>query len=523
MAISYTSNKLRFRAAEQFKESFSEIETPIVGYITIGKHVPFANEAVPELIIDSTYTEKSIWNNMIAGKKLTGNDIELVIPKVDWVTDLKYRQFDDTIEVSELLSANASQNLQPMYVINSEGNVYKCLSNGVNAYSTVEPLGQNLAGSGDILTADGYIWKYMYNVTTTNKFSTNTWIPSPTSTDKLGYSGNANTVVDGELVLIVVDDVGSGYKNNTISVGAFTSSCTVLSVDFSVDIANTLALNMGLSGTGLAGDAYITAIDTVNRKINLAYGTTSSGGGSGNTLNVFTRAIIQGDGTGALCQVSLSNNSVSKLTVTNFGVGYRYANVFIYGTATGANTANARVVLPPKFGHGHNAALEFGAHNVMLAVKIGDVDSTEGNIISSNTSFRQYALLANPYKYNQNVEVTYANANSAISQTTDVSLIAGDVYDDNEFVYQGNISNPTFSGYVNTQTSNLINLNNDRGTAAIGSVLKGTTTNLTGRTIFSFETPEFEPYTGDIFYGENFVAIQRNAGQAENIKFIVKF
>jgi hypothetical protein len=523
MAISYTSNKLRFRAAEQFKESFSEIETPIVGYVTIGNHIPFANEAIPDLIIDSTAAEKSLWDNMIAGKKLTGNDIELVIPKVDWVTNLKYRQYDDTIEMSELLSANASQNLQPMYVINSEGNVYKCVSNGISAYSTVEPLGQNLAGAGNILTADSYIWKYMYNVTTTNKFSTNNWIPSPTSVDKLGYSGNANTVVDGELLSIVVDDAGSGYKNNTISVAAFTSSCTVLSVGFSVDMANTLAVNMGISGLGVAGDAHITAIDVVNRRINLAYGTTSSGGGSANTLNVFTRAIVQGDGTGALCQVLLSNNSVSRIAVTNFGVGYSYANVIIYGTATGANTANARVVLPPKFGHGHNAALELGAHNVMLSVKIGDVDSTEGNVISSNTTFRQYALLANPYKYGQNAVVTYANANSAISQTTDVSLISGDTYDNNEFVYQGLLLNPSFSGYVNTQSPNLINMTNVRGTPAIGSVLKGTTTNPTGRTVFGFTTPEFRPYTGDIFYAENFEYIQRNDGQAENIKFIVKF
>jgi len=523
MAISYTSNKLRFRAAEQFKESFSELETPIVGYITIGNHIPFANESSPNSIVDSVYEEKEVWNNMIAGKKLTGNDIELVIPRINWVTGLKYRQYDDKIEISELLSANASQNLQPMYVINSEGNVYKCVSNGVNASSTVEPLGQNLAGFGDVLTADSYIWKYLYNVTPTNKFSTNTWIPAPTTADKLGYSGSANTAVRGELLSIVVDDAGAGYKNNTISVQAFSSSCTVLTVGFTVDMPNTLAVNMGVSGLGLSGDAHIVAIDNVNRKINLAYGTTASGGGAGNTINVFTRAIVQGDGTGALCQVLLSNSSISKISVTNFGIGYNYANVLIYGTATSSNVANARAVLPPKFGHGFNSALELGAHNVMLAAKIGDVDSTEGNVISSNTTFRQYALLANPYKYGQNTSVLYSNANTAISQTTKVSLIAGDFYDNDEFVFQGSLDNPSFSGFVNTQTSSVINLTNVRGTAAIGSVLKGTTTNPTGRTIFSFVNPEFEPYTGDIFYGENFVAIQRNDGQAENIKFIVKF
>lgn len=523
MSYSYTADKLRFRAAEQFKEAFSETETPFVAYVTIGKHIPYANDSIPEIIIDSVGAEKYVWDNMIAAKKVTGNDVELVIPKITWLANNKYRQYDDTIAIEDLLSANASQNLKPMYVINSEGNVYKCISNSVNTYSTVEPVGQNLTGAGNILTADGYIWKYMYNVLTTNKFSTNNWIPAPTSTSKLGYSGSANTTVDGELLTITVTNSGYGYRDNTIIVSSFSSACSVLSVDYSVDMPNTLAVNMGISGPGISGDAYITAIDTVNRKINLAYGTTSSGGGSGNTLNVFTRVIIQGDGTGALCSATLSNTSISKITVTNFGENYSYANVLIYGTATGANTANARVILPPKFGHGFNAALDLGAHNTMIAVKIGEVDSTEGNVISSNTTFRQYALLRNPYKYGQNTEVTYANANSAISQTTDVSLIAGDAYNDNEFVYQGNLANPTFSGYVNTQTSSLINLTNVRGSASIGSVLKGTTTNPTGRTIFSVDYPEFRAYTGDILYAENFLSIQRNNGQAENIKFIVKF
>lgn len=523
MSYSYTADKLRFRAAEQFKEAFSETETPFVAYLTIGKHIPYANDSVPEIIIDSVAAEKFVWDNMIAGKKITGNDVELVIPKVTWTANSKYRQYDDTISMDDLLSANASQNLKQMYVINSEGNVYKCISNSVNTYSTVEPVGQNLTGAGNILTADGYIWKYMYNVLTTNKFSTNNWIPAPTSTSELGYSGSANTTVDGELLTVTVTNAGYGYKDNVISVSAFSSACSVLSVDYSVDMPNTLAVNMGISGVGISGDAYITAIDTVNRKINLAYGTTSSGGGTSNTLNVFTRVVIQGDGTGALCSATLSNSTISKITVTNFGTDYSYANVLIYGTATGANTSNARAILPPKFGHGHNAALDLGAHNTMIAVKIGEVDSTEGNVISSNTTFRQYALLTNPYKYGQNTSISYANANSAISQTTDVSLIAGDSYDANEFVYQGPLSNPTFSGRVNTQTSSVINLTNVRGTATIGSVLKGTTTNPTGRTIFSIDYPEFRPYTGDIMYAENFTPIQRNNGQAENIKFIVKF
>ena len=523
MANSYTSEKLRFKAAEQYKLAFSRNENPFVAYVAIGNHIPYDDENTPDSIQDTIAQEKDVWDNMIAAKKITGNDVELVVPRITWTANNKYRQYDDTIQISDLLSANASQNLQPMYVINSEGNVYKCVSNNAGAYATVEPIGQNLNGNGNVLTADSYIWKYMYNVLTTNKFASNTWIPAPTSTSKLGYSGSALTTIDGEIISITVDDVGSGYKDNTFTVSAFSSACTVLTVDYSVDMPNVFAVNMGISGPGIVGDAYITSVDTVARKINLAYGTTTSGGGVANTLNVFTRVVIQGDGTGALAQPTVSNGSISKITLTNFGSNYSYADVLIYGTATGANVANARVIISPKFGHGFNSAMDLGAHNVMIAIKMGEVDASEGNVVSTNTSFRQYSLLSGPYKYNENAAVSYANANSVISQTTDISLIAGDVYLPNEFVYQGPISNPTFSGYVNTQTSSTINLTNIRGSISIGTVLKGVTTNPTGRTVFSINYPEFESYTGDIQYAENFIKIERNDGQAENIKFIVKF
>jgi len=52
-----------------------------------------------------------------------------------------------------------------MYVMTSARNVYKCLSNNNSALSTVEPTGDYTSSNGNIATSDGYIWKYMYNIT----------------------------------------------------------------------------------------------------------------------------------------------------------------------------------------------------------------------------------------------------------------------------------------------------------------------------------------------------------------------
>jgi len=519
---SYTSKKLRFNTAEQFKEAFSETDAS-VGYVFISKHLPWANEASPDTISDTTSTERFIWNNMIAAKKVTGNDVELVIPRANWTANVKYRQFDDTITLDNLVTTNTSTNVYAMYIMNSERNVYKCLSNNLSANSTVEPLGTNLGNKGIIQTGDGFLWKYMYNIQASNKFLSNNWLPAPTSISQIEYNGSANATIDGEITTIVVTAAGSGYFNTNANVSSFNTSCSVLTVEASVDMANLIITNMAVTGNGITSNTHITAVDLINRRINLSYATSSSGGGTSNTLSFKTRVVVDGDGSGITATANLSGNTIGSIGLTSYGSNYTYANVNIYGTSVGANAATARAIIGPKYGHGYNPARELGGHNIMIALKIGEGDTTEGNLISSSTSFRQYGLLRNPHKYGENTAVTYANANSVISQTTAVTLIAGSNYQIDEFVYQGSLTAPTFSGYVESYTSTVVYLTNVRDSITLGSVLKGSVTNPTGRTVSSVDYPEFEKYTGDILYNENIVAIQRVAGQAENIKFVVRF
>ena len=251
----------------------------------------------------------------------------------------------------------------------------------------------------------------------------------------------------------------------------------------------------------------------------MLFRSTANGGGTGNNITITTKVAIDGDGTGAVASATLSGGNVEQIVVSTIGLGYSYANVTIYGSGS---SATARAVLDPKYGHGYNPAIELGASNIMTAIRIGDIDSTENGIISSNTSFRQYGLLINPHKYGNSSPVTYSTANSVISQTTDLVLIAGASYNLDEFVYQGTSSSPSFSGYVNSQTSNSVKLSKVTGTITIGLPLNGLTSG-TKRTVVSKTNPEFQPYTGDIVHVENVLKVTREDGQAENIKFVVRF
>lgn len=531
MATTYTSKKLAYSSAEQFKESFAE-PAPTVGYLFIGNHLPYSNEDSPDSLIDDVADEKAVWDNMYAARRVTGYDVELVVPRYTWAANSVYRHYDDRVELDYLLSSNITvlpsgigfyedlaefANSKPMYVMNSERNVYICLDNSESSNSSVEPTGKNLSSNGNIQTADGYIWKYLYNVRASNKFLTDDWMPAPTSTAKLDYDTSPLISVDGELTYLEIMDDGDGYIHSQITVLPFTSGTNIIT------LANTnnIVANMAVSGTGIAGGAYITSVDTLNLKLTLSANTSANGGGSGNTVSVTTRVVIDGDGSDAIPVANVSNGKLSNITLTTYGKDYTRANIFVYGTGTGANV---RAVLPPKFGHGYNSAKELGASSVMVAMKIGEIDTTEGGLISSNTTFRQYGLLQDPYKYGANTVISSSNANTVISQTTDLTIISGSFYNNDEFVYQGpSASAATFSGYVNNQDSNIVRLSKVVGTPTVGVPLKGISTNPTGRAVVVVDNPEFEPYTGDILYVNNITKTQRTEGQAESIKFVVRF
>jgi len=514
MANFYTSKKLSFNNAEQFKESFYEPEPATVGYIFIGNHVPYANESSPNSIVDSSFDEKSVWDNMFAAKKITGNDVELVVPRINWTSGLRYQQYDDKSSLDSLLTANGT--IQPMYVLTSARNVYKCLSNNASANSTIEPTGDYTTANGTISTADGYIWKYMYNLKPSNRFLTTDWIPAPISTNKLDYNVSSTGLVDGEITTIIVTNGGTGYQNPTISALSFGTGVTTIT------LANTtnVAANMFVTGTGIATGTIVSSVDVITSTIVINTATMANGGGTGNNVTFNTRVYISGDGSILSASANVVNSSISKITVDVTGLDYTYANATIYGSGTGANT---RIVLPPKFGHGYNPAKELDATNVMVTEKIGSIDSTENGLISTDTSFRQYGLLRDPYKYGEVLAVNSSTSNTVISQTTNITLIAGSNFELNEFVYQGtSANNAYFYGFVNAQSSNEVRLTKVKGTITVGGLLIGANSGVT-RTVVKRLNPEFEPYTGDILYAENIQKVTRADGQAENVRFVIRF
>jgi hypothetical protein len=114
-------------------------------------------------------------------------------------------------------SPNGFQKLEDakFYVMTDEYNVYKCLDNNNNSKSINKPIGTQIL---PISLADGYIWKYLFNVPIAlrTKFLTEDQMPILTALTQQFYSagGIESTIIESKgtgYTAAVLDVQGDGY------------------------------------------------------------------------------------------------------------------------------------------------------------------------------------------------------------------------------------------------------------------------------------------------------------------------
>ena len=233
---SLVTSKFRVHNAQQFAEAFSETSNTIM-YLFIGKNTAFPNDNVPPTPVNSTANvEFTPWRDMYAAKRITTADVTHAVERYDWTSGTVYDQYDD--QDTNLVDDD-------FYVMTEDYNVYKCLFNAGATASTTKPTG---VSTSPFTTADGYIWKFMYTVTTAKalKFLTNDYIPVQTlaSDDGTDQWDVQAAAVDGGIHVIKVTSGGSGYATApavTITgdgTGATANSTITANVVTSVAITN---------------------------------------------------------------------------------------------------------------------------------------------------------------------------------------------------------------------------------------------------------------------------------------------
>lgn len=228
---SVRSKDLSIFLAKQFRESVSEPSSSNL-YLTFGRSYPWTNDINPPVANTSVVSFIDVWNNMIGGKRISGNDIRHVIPRFNWTNNTIYTAYSDIADSKDLMNQNTA-----FYVLTDEFNVYKCLGNNYGNASTSKPTSTNPVGN--FQTSDKYIWKYMYSISAEDqeRFLTDSFMPVKTLLDNdntLQYQVQDNAV-EGSINDIVLINRGSGYTGNNITVnitgdGLFANAVAVRNV-----------------------------------------------------------------------------------------------------------------------------------------------------------------------------------------------------------------------------------------------------------------------------------------------------
>ena len=349
------------------------------------------------------------------------------------------------------------------YCLTDQSRVYKLLSVGTGS-STNKP--QHVTVDS-LPEADGYIWKYMYTVTTDEQeaFETTNFMSVQTA-----VAGGTGT----ELTRYNYQQESAGETGSAVNV-------------------------KGITGVKI-----------------IAGGNTYA-----NTNGTPVTLSIDGNGTGGEIEYEVTGQAVTSVTVTNAGTGYDVASV----TIPGGTGAKIEFTIAPGHGHGTDPVAELGGRYVLVNAQL---DGSGGGDLTVDNDFRQLTLIKNPIEadgvtpatlstYNPVQAVIAATPGDASSLST-TDYITGSSSGAIAYVIATNGS----TGYIYyTQNSKTGYDAFDDGEPVTGSV---TGSNVTLSTpALATDVPEIKLNSGEILLVDNIAPVTRGNNQTEDVKMVIEF
>ena len=464
----------------------------------------YATEDAPPAPIDNQIEKAAVYDDIIAAKRITSTFARLVAPRYNWSisTNPKFDMYrpnysptpagGGAIGVQTALGSSALSGSK-YYVMNTNYEVFKCLYNGqipalpTGQNATYEPKTTPTAGQGTYANGiftetgvqNGYIWKYMYTLSTAEviAFLSNDFLPMGT------YNGAA--VVDGAIHIAVIKDGGASLPTNA-----------------------TLYVNVDGDGSGA-----IVKITT---------------NGSGVINGVEMQAVGSGYTYG---NVRIVNGNMWSDATANT------TNAPIDAAATGA----VEVIMSPEGGHGADLAAEFFAKRVMTNIRLTYAEGS-GDFPVDN-DFRRIGILQDPYNYGTTTvaSATTLRGTAALKLTGSgdytideeiTQTVSGGTAKGRVVSWDSTNGILKYFQSPDLHTHNGKVLAFDHATNNVTGATSSTARPIDGNqdtalADISFTdgkaNPEIAPNSGDIVYIENRRQITRAADQIEDIKLVIEF
>lgn len=442
-------------------------------YVGVGRSDPWDDAGDnPTTPVNSVYEERNFRLGWQSVKRIV--DVSYVVPRKNWTSGTTYSRYDDNY---------SSYPTNPYYVITDDNQVYICLKQstndaGVANPSTVKPTTTDTVKPQK--TSDGYIWKFLYTIggATANKFLSANFMPVEYVNDSPGGQGLT----------------GLQVQQAEVRAGAIPKQVLGWVVD--------------------SGGRDFTAAPTITIV------------GNGDSVGIDPNTPI------AAASATLNGSIISKVEVdssadstASFGRNYDYASVTLAGG--GGTGAVIRPIIGPDSGIGANPIHDLRATSIMFNVK-PDGGEPGADLVNdwvvNEQDYRQVALVYTPNKGFQN---EYGNVDSNYTADTGrVSpyLVMASPANASQFTLDQTITDGTATGLI-------VDIDNDRiyyqQNITTGFERFDKSRQLTADGLGNFDIDsvvrkgDIDPFSGEIMYLENRAAVERIAGQVEDIKIII--
>jgi hypothetical protein len=531
------TNKFRVQRASQFKTEFDSLSIEDNYYLFIAEpqpwQAPFSDD-IPPPAVDSVAEHRKIWKSMLGMKRIGEIDVAHVIKRYNWQPNTVFASYSDSDSElfnhpteQEIIDANlGGYNAGPIYCVDSNFNVYKCLNNNNESISSVIPSGTSPL---PFSTGDGYTWQYMFTVNGPDilKFVTQDWIP----VKKLDADDGSpqwlvqQNATPNSISVIKVTNAGSGYvdiADGDVASATFNTVVLANGGNAFDNSYNQSTIHI-ISGTGAGQQRVISAYDATTFEVTVAEpffvvpDATS-------TYEIRPSVSISGNGSGALAKANINlSGQLQSVQITNPGTNYTIASATVSGgnIRLGGGVAQVSVELGPESGHGADAVKELGASFIMMNVQL-EFNEGAGDFPTSN-EYRRIGIIRDPKNFASSVSATAVTLRA--TKQLQLSGVSGTFLDDE-------ILSAISSTALLVESEDLgggnyrITYIQDNSTGfenfVVGETVTGSISGASG-VIEGIINPEVEPNSGCILYQENHRPVSRQINQIEDIKITIAF
>jgi hypothetical protein len=456
------------------------------------------SDQTPPNPVDNLDELNEIYDDMIAVKRIQRGDVSEVIRKRIWQPGIVYDMYRHDYSPSNPAKASLQSKLY-------DSNFY-------------------------VMTDDFRVYKCIYNGQT----------PSGTTFP----SGKPSTVKPTSTTPSI-QNTADGYRWKYMYTISITDYIKFVSTDFIP-----VKIESGVQNAAVPG-----SIDQVFVQ-NYGSSLTINGGNSG---TVYTR--IDGNGTGGVVSVTISNGSVTSASVVNVGSGYTFGTIDLtkcydnenltgssFDLGVSSNSAKIIPIISPPGGHGSNAIYELGGYRVMINKNIEFLDGNGD--IPVNMEFRRFGLIEDPQISNLDFIETTGTVCKAVkfidSTPETTTFVNGEIITQASTGAMGRVIhwdpiNKVLRYYQNehisaeqsaTSKNKLIEFSGDVVISNLAMSVTATPDNSFSGTIsglpaiqFSngYSSSEITPYSGNILYVENRKPVFRSNDQIEDVKLVIEF